>query len=577
MLIAKPIERKRNSLERQKPMKGKWVLPCGALLMVLILSISSCDVNRMNIPSLEQVIPSSSSFWPFSDHDQRISMFPYATKVKASLTSPQSDEMVVDTFVPLVGKVEEVHRLPSKVVWVHVEYKGNQVSRLPSAIDYYLPLQRGEFKQNIRLFKGKGSYQITIHLPDENEAERFVPIATFSVTNQSTQLTRDVEYTVEGLKHQLRLNQPQTGYTQNKGMVWLKGKVSLQDAHLLIQVRKGKQSWRRKIAVKDQHFTEPIPLLFGKGLHEVQVMLPDPKHPNTFVNGASFFIENTLSVQRTPITYTSLYEERGIQLTDPVAGGEEFDLTARIAGTIDPNATDAKRTTHLIARVKKGNLEATYFLPVKNFRFDSPIWLRFGPGTYQVTLYVPEITSANRDYFRFFAVAQYEVKSVAKQDLRDLLPSRGIESDHKEMKRLAKEITQDAQTDREKAKAIYLYVARTMNYDTEKFRKNTFAWDDSALKSLQTRSGVCQDYVFLTLALLRSLEIPSRFVEGEAGGQRHAWVEARLDGRWVSMDPTWGSGYMTSDGRFIKKLDERYFDPPADSFAKTHKRMGIVY
>ncbi|MRG28322.1 transglutaminase domain-containing protein, partial [Laceyella tengchongensis] len=132
-------------------------------------------------------------------------------------------------------------------------------------------------------------------------------------------------------------------------------------------------------------------------------------------------------------------------------------------------------------------------------------------------------------------------------------------------------------TDRAKARAIYTYVAKNMTYDMDKFRNNRFSWNDSAIKSLSTRKGVCQDYVFLTLALLRSLDIPSRFVEGEAGGQRHAWVEAKLNGRWVTMDPTWGSGHITPDGRFVKRLDMQYFDPLPDEFKRTHKRTGVSY
>jgi transglutaminase-like putative cysteine protease len=66
-------------------------------------------------------------------------------------------------------------------------------------------------------------------------------------------------------------------------------------------------------------------------------------------------------------------------------------------------------------------------------------------------------------------------------------------------------------------------------------------------------------------------------VEGEAGGQRHAWVEAKLNGRWVTMDPTWGSGHITPDGRFVKRLDMQYFDPLPDEFKRTHKRTGVSY
>jgi transglutaminase/protease-like cytokinesis protein 3 len=94
--------------------------------------------------------------------------------------------------------------------------------------------------------------------------------------------------------------------------------------------------------------------------------------------------------------------------------------------------------------------------------------------------------------------------------------------------------------------------------------------------ALQRKKGVCQDYVFLSLALLRAAGIPSRFVEGTAGGQAHAWVESKLGNRWIIMDPTWGSGYIMG-GEFVKKFDDSYFNPSIKKLSKTHKRIGIIY
>ncbi|MBW0274969.1 hypothetical protein ATM97_27590 [Nocardia sp. MH4] len=71
----------------------------------------------------------------------------------------------------------------------------------------------------------------------------------------------------------------------------------------------------------------------------------------------------------------------------------------------------------------------------------------------------------------------------------------------------------------------------------------------SALQAFAERRGVCQDYAHLTLVLLRSMGIPSRYVSGylhpkpgaEIGetvaGQSHAWVEA-WTGQWWGYDPT---------------------------------------
>lgn len=111
----------------------------------------------------------------------------------------------------------------------------------------------------------------------------------------------------------------------------------------------------------------------------------------------------------------------------------------------------------------------------------------------------------------------------------------------------------------------------------QKYRNDEFALDDSALKTLKQRKGVCQDYSFLAIALLRSIGMEARFVEGIADGVRHAWVEVKVDGRWLTMDPTWGSGYLNANGWFVKRYTPKYFDPSPAEFRKTHTRTGVMY
>jgi len=52
--------------------------------------------------------------------------------------------------------------------------------------------------------------------------------------------------------------------------------------------------------------------------------------------------------------------------------------------------------------------------------------------------------------------------------------------------------------------------------------------------------GVCQDYAHITLALLREVGIPARYVCGflPGEGESHAWVEYFDSGMWLALDPT---------------------------------------
>jgi transglutaminase-like putative cysteine protease len=73
----------------------------------------------------------------------------------------------------------------------------------------------------------------------------------------------------------------------------------------------------------------------------------------------------------------------------------------------------------------------------------------------------------------------------------------------------------------------------------------------SAQEAWSLRKGVCQDIAHLTVAMLRAVGIPARYVSGylyprsdgatgeTVAGQSHAWVEWWC-GEWVSFDPTNG-------------------------------------
>lgn len=66
--------------------------------------------------------------------------------------------------------------------------------------------------------------------------------------------------------------------------------------------------------------------------------------------------------------------------------------------------------------------------------------------------------------------------------------------------------------------------------------------DTTAAQAFETRRGVCQDYAHITLALLRRLGIPARYVCGFLSGEgaTHAWVEFFHRGVWLALDPTHG-------------------------------------
>ena len=82
-----------------------------------------------------------------------------------------------------------------------------------------------------------------------------------------------------------------------------------------------------------------------------------------------------------------------------------------------------------------------------------------------------------------------------------------------------------------------------------KYQPGTTGVQTSAVEAWQAGTGVCQDFVHLTLLLLREMGIPARYVSGyllpraktevrqTVRGESHAWIEAWTGG-WWGYDPT---------------------------------------
>jgi transglutaminase-like putative cysteine protease len=124
----------------------------------------------------------------------------------------------------------------------------------------------------------------------------------------------------------------------------------------------------------------------------------------------------------------------------------------------------------------------------------------------------------------------------------DVVASRYVPKDRK-LTTIAKAIAKNANPV-EATIAAANWVHSEMEYEAGSTSVHT-----SAVQAYTDRKGVCQDYAHLTLLLLRSMGIPSRYVSGylhpkasaEIGktetGESHAWIEA-WTGSWWGFDPT---------------------------------------
>jgi len=139
---------------------------------------------------------------------------------------------------------------------------------------------------------------------------------------------------------------------------------------------------------------------------------------------------------------------------------------------------------------------------------------------------------------------------------------------------LVRLITQQSQTKTEKARAIFIWIANNIAYDTS-LRIRTKE------EALRQGRGVCEAYsgLFQWFGEIAGLEVVT--IAGYAkqhyyrspsdlDSDGHAWNAVKVcDDRWVIVDATWGAGHV-ENRRFTRKLTPHWFDPDPAIFIFTH-------
>jgi len=120
-----------------------------------------------------------------------------------------------------------------------------------------------------------------------------------------------------------------------------------------------------------------------------------------------------------------------------------------------------------------------------------------------------------------------------------------------------------------------LTVLRQLNsalYSSFEYALKSTRVDSPIDDAIRTRQGVCQDFAHIMIALVRTLNIPCRYVSGylhrrledhdrSAEDATHAWVEALLPRLgWVGFDPT--NHLMATDRHVRTAIGRDYADVP---------------
>ena len=168
------------------------------------------------------------------------------------------------------------------------------------------------------------------------------------------------------------------------------------------------------------------------------------------------------------------------------------------------------------------------------------------------------------------------------------------------------QITSGVYSDYDKLLRIYEYAAGNFYYDTVAFntKKNQYANPyrniynhenniDSENSSKGRVATTCQGFSGIVVALARAQGIPARLIEGHRATsptynwsteqnitkRDHWWVEAYVNGRWITIDPTVGTNNRwnseTNSWQTYGVTNYTYFDPSPEQLAVSHLAFTI--
>lgn len=149
---------------------------------------------------------------------------------------------------------------------------------------------------------------------------------------------------------------------------------------------------------------------------------------------------------------------------------------------------------------------------------------------------------------------------------------------------IATYITANFSTKEDKVRAIFVWVASSIEYDLDNmFALNYYEKkEDKINKALQTRKGICENYAAVFTDVCMKAGLKSYVISGYTKQNGftdylpHAWSATLIDTAWFLFDPTWGSGYVMN-GKFHKKINNAYFKAQPSQFIKSHMPFDYLW
>ncbi len=171
---------------------------------------------------------------------------------------------------------------------------------------------------------------------------------------------------------------------------------------------------------------------------------------------------------------------------------------------------------------------------------------------------------------------------------------------------IANRIQKDFSNESDQLRALYCWLANTVEYDVNRSRKTivysyTYVTEEekkqkeqeilykSVKRTLSRKRAVCHGYSHTFFYIAKLLGIECRVVVGWSKTRlndivkidkepNHAWNIVKIDGEWKNIDVTWGAGYLDEkSNKFVKHYSDIYFLMPEKDFYLQHLPKDDIF
>lgn len=149
---------------------------------------------------------------------------------------------------------------------------------------------------------------------------------------------------------------------------------------------------------------------------------------------------------------------------------------------------------------------------------------------------------------------------------------------------IAAYLSQDLKTDTEKARALYIWLSRNIQYNlSQKNSDESYQSVEEIIEeALETKTGVCQHYAELFHAMGQSVGLETYVITGytrnkagEIADLGHAWNGIAIDSKHYLMDVTWAAGYE-QNGKYVHHFRDEYFMISPEIMIQSHMPFDPV-